>query len=85
MARGLHLLPLLLQLGQHRLKILITFTNQIIRFLQNLLRKTKLAGNRKGVGFARDADQQLIGGTQCLHVKFAGGVDDTGRLHGVEL
>ena len=37
----LHLLALLLQLGQNIFKILVAFANKVVRFLQNILRQTQ--------------------------------------------
>jgi len=81
----LHLLALLLQLGQHVLKVLVGLVHQIVGFLQNFLRKSQLPGNGKGIGLAGNADEQLVGGSKGLHVELAGGVDDALRAHGVEL
>ena len=82
---GFHLLPLLLQLIQNILKILVTLTHQVIGFLQDLLRKAQFSGNGKGIGLARNADQQLIGGPQGFHIEFAGSVDNTLGPHGIKL
>ena len=71
MASLLHLLALMLQLGKHIFKILVALPYQIIRFLEDILRKSQLSGNGKGVGFAGDADEQLIGRTQSLYIEFA--------------
>ena len=84
-AGAFHLLPLLLQLGQHILKVLVALAHQVAGFFQNLLGKPQLAGNGKGIGLAGDADEQLVGGLQCLHVKFAGGIDNPLGAHGIEL
>ena len=81
----LHLLALLLQLGQHVLKVLVGLVHQIVGFLQNFLRKSQLPGNGKGIGLAGNANEQLVGGSKGLHVELAGGVDDALRAHGVEL
>ena len=81
----LHLLTLLFQLGKDIFKILITLIYQVVRFFQDFLRQAKLPGNGEGVGLSGDANEQFIGRTQCFHVKFTGGVDDSFCAHGVEL
>ena len=80
-----HLLALLFQLGKDIFKVLIAFIDQVIRFLQDFLRQTQLAGNGKGIGLSGNADQKLIGGTQCLHVKFTGGIYDPLCAHSIQL
>ena len=80
----LHLLALLLQLCQNIFKVLIAFIHQIVCFFQYFLSKAQLTGNGEGVGLPGNADQQLIGRTQRLYVKFTGGIDDLFSAHGVQ-
>ena len=82
---GFHLLPLLLQLGQYILKVLIALAHQIVSFFQNILRKTQFPGDGKGIGLSGNANQQLIGRPQALHVKLTGRIDNALGSHGVEL
>ena len=80
-----HLLPLLFQLCQHILKVLIALTHQIVGLFQNLLRKTQFPGNGKGIGLTGNANEQLVGRLQGIHIELAGGIDDPLGSHGVEL
>ena len=79
------MLALLFQLGKDIFKVLIAFIDQVIRFLQDFLRQTQLAGNGKGIGLSWDANQQPVGGAQGFHVKFTGGIDDTFCAHSIQL
>ena len=81
---ALHLLALLLQLGQYIFKILVGLADQIVCFLQNVLAEPQFTGNSEGIGLAGNADQQLVGRPQGLHIKFAGGIDHALRAHGIE-
>ena len=80
-----HLLTLLLQLGQHILKVFVTLAYQVVCFLQNVLRQAQLPGNGEGVGLARNANEQLISGLEGLYVELAGGIDDALGSHGIQL
>ena len=55
------------------------------RVLDDALTESKTAGDGEGVGFARNAHQQPIGGAQGLHVKLAGGVLYPRLVGGVDL
>ena len=81
----LHLLALLVQLGQHVFKADVLGADPGVGLLDDLLGQPQALGDGKGVGFAGDAHQQTVGGRQGLHVKLAGGVLHPGGGHGVHL
>ena len=53
--------------------------------LDDVLRQTETARDRKGVGLARHADQQPVGGPQSLHVELTAGILHPLSGHSVEL
>ena len=81
----LHLLALLVQLGQHVFKADVLGADPGVGLLDDLLGQSQALRDGKGVGFAGDAHQQTVGGRQGLHVKLAGGVLHPGGGHGVHL
>src|SRR5699024_495714 len=50
--------------------------------LDDRLGDAQLFADEEGVGLARDADAQLVGGPQGVQVEFAAGVDHPGGLEG---
>ena len=81
----LHLLALLVQLGEHILKAHVLRIQPGGGLFDDILGQAQPAGDGKGVGFSRDAQDQPVGGGQGLHVELAGGVFHPGGGHGVYL
>ena len=81
----LHLLALVVELGQHVLKAHVLCVHAGRSVLDDFFRDAQPPRNGKGVGLAGDAHQQAIGRGQRLHVELAGGVLHPRRRHGVDL
>ena len=81
----LHLLALLVQLGEHILKAHVLRVQAGGGLFNDILGQAQPAGDGEGVGFSRDAQDQPVGGGQGLHVELAGGVLHPVGGHGVYL
>ncbi len=68
------MLPLLLQSADHVFKGQALAVDTRFRLFNNIRVQPQPLGNGEGVGFARNAEYQLVGGLQRGHVKFTGGV-----------
>ena len=75
-------LALFLQLGQDVLEPDALAAHLLLGGGDDVLRQPQPPGDGKGVGLAGNADQQPVGGGQCLHVELAGGVLHPRRGHG---
>ena len=53
--------------------------------LDDIVWKSQLLGDGKGIALARDADQQAVGGPQGLHAELTAGVLHTGGAEGKHL
>jgi len=73
-ALRLCLLFILLDGAQHIFKGDIPMLQKLSRAIDDRVRQSQLAGNLKGVGFARYADKQAIGRAECFDVEFHGSV-----------
>ena len=82
---GLELQLEVVQLAQHRVQPLVVGRKVLLGRLDDPLGDAQLFADEEGVGFARHADAQLVGGPQGLEVEFAAGVDDAGRFEGKDL
>ncbi len=81
----LHLLALLLQLGEHVLKVLVVLAQRVLRLLQDCLGQAQAAGDGEGIGLARHTEKQPVRRLKSLHVKLARRVVDAVRVKGVDL
>ena len=68
------LLFILLDGAQHIFKGDIAAFQKLSGAVNDALRQAQLAGNLKGIGFARYTDEQAIGRTECFDVEFHGSV-----------
>ena len=81
----LHLLPLLIQAGQHILKPHVLRVQPGGGLLDDVLRQAQPPGDGEGVGLARDAQHQPVGGGQGVHIELTGGIFHPLRGHSVHL
>ena len=75
-------LPLFLQLGQHVLEPHGLVVHLRLGVFDHALVQPQPPGDGEGIGLARYADQQPVGGAQRLHVELAAGVLHPRRGHG---
>ena len=81
----LHLLPLLVQLGEHVLEAHVLRVQPGGGLVDDILRQAQPPGDGEGVGLAGDAQHQPVGGGQGVHIELTGGVLHPGGGHGVHL
>ena len=75
-------LPFLLQLRQHILKADGFAVHLLFGGGNDRLVQPQTPGDGKGVGFARNADEQAVGRAQCGHIELTACVFHTGGGHG---
>ena len=81
----LHLVALLVQLGEHVLKADIFRVDAGGGLLDDLLGQAQPLRDGEGVGLAGDSYKEPVGGGQGVHVELAGGVLHPRSGHGVHL
>ena len=82
---GLQLQLQVVQLGQHAVQPLVVVGQVGLRPLDHPGRYAQLLADQEGVGFARYAHAQLVGGAQALHIELTTGVHHAGSLQREDL
>ena len=73
------------QLAQNRIQTLVLCRKMLLCRFNDALWDAELLADEEGVGFAGNADAQLVCGAQRLKVKFTAGIDDAFRLQSEDL
>ena len=75
----------IVQLGKDAVQPLVVVGHMAAGGVDDVGGDAQLGTDQKGVGLARHADTELIGGHQRFYVEFAAGVDHAGRFQRIDL
>ncbi|CDD46336.1 unknown [Firmicutes bacterium CAG:534] len=75
----------LLQIAEEIFKVLILCGDLGSGGINDIIRKSKLAGNGKGIALSGNADEKAVGGSKGFHIKFAAGIFYKGSRQGIDL
>ena len=73
------------QLAQNGIQTLVLCRKMLLCRFDDALWDAELLADEEGVGFAGNADAQLVCGAQRLKVKFTAGIDDAFRFQSEDL